>query len=123
MKRHVTLGRAEFQILQFLLEHQPVTARAAADHFCRATGLARTTVLTVIERLRRKGYLTRKRVRGTFQYSAKVPQEEILQSLVSQFVEETLGGCLSPFVAYLARTTNVSDAKLEELKRLVHDLD
>jgi predicted transcriptional regulator len=120
---HVKLGRAEFHILQYVIEHQPATARATADHFCRETGLARTTVLTVIERLRQKGYLTRKRVRGIFHYSAKVPQEDILQSLVCDFVEETLGGSLSPFVAYLARTTNVSDARLEELRRLVRELD
>jgi predicted transcriptional regulator len=124
MKRHhISLGRAEFQILQFLLDHQPCTVRSAADHFSRENGLARTTVLTVVERLRQKGFLTRKRVGGIFQYSAKVPQAEVLHSLVGEFVEETLGGSMSPFVAYLARKLHVSDAELEELKRIVRELE
>lgn len=122
-RRTVNLGRSEFQILQYVLRHQPATVRSAADHFASESGLARTTVLTVIERLRQKGYLTRKRVAGIFHYSAKVPQEEVLQSLVGEFVEETLGGSLSPFVAYLSRSTNVTAAELEELRRLVRDLD
>jgi predicted transcriptional regulator len=124
MKRTAAnLGRAEFQILQYVIEHQPATMRAAADHFARESGLARTTVLTVVERLRQKGFLSRKRVAGIYHYSAKVPRADVLHSLVGEFVETTLGGSLSPFVAYLSRNANVSAAELDELKRLVRDLD
>ena len=38
-------------------------------------------------------------------------------------MEGALGGSLSPFVAYLAETTDVDDDVLEELRRLVRELD
>jgi predicted transcriptional regulator len=84
--------------------------------------LARTTVLTVLERLRKKGYLTRVRQEGVFHYSPQVPPGEVLQGLVRQFIEKTLAGSVSPLVAYLARVKRLSDEELADLQRLVEEL-
>src|SRR5579864_4182821 len=116
------LGEQELEVLSYVAEHAPLTARDVAEGFGEERGLARTTILTVMERLRQKGYLTRKRRAGVFQYGPKVPQAELLQGLVRQFVEKTLGGSVSPVVAYLSNTRQVSRQDLEELQRLVDDL-
>ncbi|MBI4861778.1 MAG: BlaI/MecI/CopY family transcriptional regulator [Candidatus Riflebacteria bacterium] len=123
MKRQSTLGRAELEILKVVTDHHPVTVRDVADHVSRTKGGARTTVLTVMERLRQKGYLTRKKVEGTFRYSPRVPMPQLLRRLVRDFVEKVLGGSLAPFVAYMARDARVSGDELEELRRLVSELD
>ncbi|HTE20179.1 MAG TPA: BlaI/MecI/CopY family transcriptional regulator, partial [Armatimonadota bacterium] len=90
--------------------------------FGQERSLARTTVLTVMERLRKKGYLTRKRREGAFRYWPCVPQAQVLQNLVSRFVERTLGGSVSPVVAYLADAKRISEADLAELEKLVNEL-
>ena len=46
-----------------------------------------------------------------------------MQGLVRDFVRNTLGGTLSPFVAYLAEDAEVSTDELDDLKRLVEELD
>jgi predicted transcriptional regulator len=122
MKR-VNLGQAEWEILRYVTEHHPVTVREVADHAAETRGQARTTILTVMERLRKKRYLTRRKQDGVYQYSPKVSVPEILQGFVKQFVETTLQGAVSPFVAYLSKTGEVSDKELDELKRLVDDLE
>lgn len=116
------LGDGELEVLRFVTERAPVAAREVAERFSEERGLARTTVLTVLERLRKKGYLTRRRRQGVYLYSPRVSQPELLQGLVRQFVEKTLGGSISPVVAYLARTRGLSDAELTQLQAMVDEL-
>lgn len=117
------LGKVQLQILQYVADHHPVRVGEVAEHFARTSGKARTTVLTVMEKLRAKGYLSRKKIRGTYHYSPKVPKNEVLSSAVQQFVDETLGGSVSPFIAYLSEAEEVTDEELSKLKQLVRELD
>jgi len=58
---HPPFGELELEVWRYIADHAPVAARQVAAQFAEQRGLARTTVLTVIERLRQKGYLTRRR--------------------------------------------------------------
>ena len=122
MKR-ASLGQAEWEILRHVIEHHPITVREVAEYAAETRGQARTTILTVMERLRKKKYLSRRKQDGVYQYSPRVPVSDILQSFVKQFVETTLQGAMSPFLAYLSKTADVSDKELDELKQLVNDLE
>ena len=117
------LGKAEWEILRYVIDHNPVTVREVADYAAETQGLARTTILTVMERLRKKRYLTRRKVGGVFQYSPKIPLTELLQGMIQQFVDHTLHGAMSPFFAYLSKSGDLSDKDLNELKQLVNDLE
>jgi predicted transcriptional regulator len=122
MDERPSLGEQELEVLRFIAERAPVTARAVVEGFAEERGLARTTILTVIERLRKKGYLTRRRRDGVFHYAPREPQSELMQRLVGQFVEKTLGGSVSPVVAYLVQTRRLTDAEVAALQRLVEEL-
>jgi predicted transcriptional regulator len=117
-----TLGEQEMDLLRFLSSRGALSGSEVAEQFGEGRGLARTTVLTMLERLRTKGYLTRKRKDGVFQYSPRVPQTEVLNGVVRRFVERTLGGSVSPVVAYLARERHISDEDLDEIEKLVAEL-
>jgi predicted transcriptional regulator len=117
------LGQAEWEILRYVGEHHPVTVRQVADHMAADKGLARTTVLTVMERLRTKRFLVRRKQGDVYRYSPKKSVAELTQGLVQSFVDNMLSGTLSPFFAYLSRSDKVSDEQLEELKKLVRDLE
>ena len=76
-----------------------------------------------MERLRKKGYLIRKQADGIYQYSPRLPKADLLRGLVREFVDKSLGGSLSPFVAYLTEEANLSDQELIELKQIVRDME
>lgn len=118
-----SLGSTEIEVLRYLGDHSALSVGEVADHFAQTSGQARTTILTIMERLRRKGYLVRKRVKGVYQYSVKVAKQELLRGLVKSFVDTALAGSVSPFVAYLSESGPVSEQDLEHLKRLVRDLE
>lgn len=117
------LGDQELELLRFITEHSPITVREAYENYGKDRGLARTTILTMMERLRNKGYLTRSEGKGANEYSACLTRSALMRGVVRGFVEETLGGTLSPFVAYIAEEASVSPQELEELKRLVEELE
>lgn len=118
-----TLGSTEIEILRFLGDRPAMSVGEVADHFAQTTGQARTTILTIMERLRKKGHLTRKQVKGVYHYAPKMPKQDFLRGLVRSFVDNTLGGSVSPFVAFLSEGSSVSDHDLEHLKQLVRELE
>ena len=118
MNKPPTLGDQELTLLRYVTDHAPVTVREVAEQFGEPHGLARTTILTMMERLRQKNYLTRLKDQGAFQYRPVVAKTELMQSLVKDFVEKSLGGSLSPFVAYLSEA-RLSERELADLRRLI----
>jgi len=120
-----TLGDQELEVLQFVSHRAPVTVREVSDEWGVPRGRARTTVLTMMERLRKKGYLLREGAgEGSFQYRPAVAPQAVLHNLVRDFVQKTLGGSVTPFVAYLADTPDgLSETEVAELRKLVDDMD
>jgi predicted transcriptional regulator len=109
-------------VLHYVIEKHPVTVRQVADHFTKTQGLARTTILNVMERLRKKGFLLREEVAGIFQYQPKQSKTELLRNMVGDFVARFLGGSVSPFFAYLAENPELSKDELAELRRIVRQM-
>ncbi|HSL85285.1 MAG TPA: BlaI/MecI/CopY family transcriptional regulator [Thermoanaerobaculia bacterium] len=118
-----TIGDQELALLQWLAERGGATVGEAAEGFGGPRGLARSTVLTMMERLREKGRLTRGKVGGVYRYSSPASPAEVLRGVVESFVQQTLGGSVSPFVAYLAGSGEVTEDERRELEALVARLE
>jgi predicted transcriptional regulator len=114
-----TVGDQELMLLRDVAEAGPSTVGEVAERFGEPRGLARSTVLTMMERLRQKGHLEREQVEGVYRYSTLVSEGDLLRGAVRTFVEKTLAGSVSPFVAYLTETGEVSDDELARLEDLV----
>ena len=114
-----SIGDQELSLLRYVAEEGAVSVGQVAEGFGTPRGLARSTVLTMMERLRQKGHLDREQADGVYRYSSPVPPGEVMRGAVRSFVERTLSGSVSPFVAYLTETAEVSDAELVELEELV----
>ncbi len=117
-----SIGDQELALLRYLAAHEPVSVGEVAAGFGEAHGLARSTVLTMMERLRAKGYLRRRHAQGIYRYSTATGPGEAMRHAVGSFVQNTLRGSVSPFVAWMAERGEVSDAELAELQALVKRL-
>ena len=123
--RNKTIGDQELALLQYIAEQGDASVGEVAAAFGESRGLARSTVLTMMERLRAKAYLPRKQVGGgvgVFRYSTTARQDDVVRNAVGSFVEKTLQGSVSPFVAWMSQRTEVSDNELAELEALVATL-
>ena len=117
------LGAQELAALQYIADNGPLTVREMTDQYGAIHGLARTTLLTTMENLRKKGYLERTEGPHGFVYNNVSPKEQMLEGLVKEFVQGSLGGSLSPFVAYITNAKGLSKGEIEQLKQIVDSFD
>jgi predicted transcriptional regulator len=117
-----SIGDQELALLRFVADTGRATVAQAVAGFGQPRGLARSTVLTMMERLRKKGHLGRRRVDGVYHYAPRTAPGAALQHAVSTFVDRTLGGSITPFVAYVAEREGLSDIEIEELESLLQKL-
>lgn len=116
------LSDLELDLLRTLAESDGLTVREMADRFGQEHGYARTTVFTLLERLRKKEYVTREARDGGFVYTSALSQSELMRSVVGKFVRRALGGSVSPLVSYLVEQGELSDEELRRLQGLVEQL-
>ncbi len=117
-----SIGDQELALLQYVAQQGDASVGEVAADFGEARGLARSTVLTMMERLRAKAYLKRHRVDGVFRYAPTAGEDTVIRNQVASFVEKTLQGSVSPFVAWMSERGQVSDAELAQLQALVEKL-
>lgn len=121
-KGTTSVGRAEAEVLRYIADRHPITVREVADYFAQTKGLAKTTILNVMERLREKELLTRQPGENGFVYSPSQTKVGLLRDMVHRFVDEMLGGSLEPFTAYLAENPAIDETELARLKAVIAEL-
>lgn len=122
MTKMPSLGEQEMDLLRFINENPGVAVREVVCHFEKEKGFARTTVTTMMERLRKKGYITRTKANGIYIYSSKHKAEVVITNKITDFIEKTLGGSVSPLLTYFS-STKLSSDEIKELKILASKLN
>jgi predicted transcriptional regulator len=117
------LGPTELEVLQFIAGRHPIRVAEVAEHMATTSGQARTTILTTMERLRRKKFLARRKIGGVWQYLPTRPNAELMESFVGDFVRNVLGGSLSPFAAWLANAEGITQEEIQLLKKRILELE
>ena len=109
--------------MQYIAQHGPISVGQVAERLGAELGLARSTVLTMMERLRTKRLLRRRREDGVFVYVSSKSYDAVMQTAVGQFVDRALSGSISPFVAYLSERGDVTADEIAQLRAIVERLD
>ena len=121
-KNEQRLGALELEVLKIIWECPACTVAEVAERLPHRQ-YARTTVLTVIQRLHAKGLLRRRKEAGIFRYSATQQRQQVLSRLITKFVENVLDGSPAPFVAYLTEARNLTPEQKAILEAIVRDLE
>jgi len=114
-----TIGEQELALLRHVADRGGATVGEVVEQFGAANGLARSTVITMMDRLRKKGYLSRRLTGGVYRYQARASSKELTKGAIRRFVDRNLGGSVAPFVAYLSESTRLTDAEVEELEAVL----
>lgn len=116
------IGEQEMALWRYVAQHAPVRTRDAVEGFGKAHGLSRTTVITMLERLRKKGYLHRFEQEGTLYYAPAITEEQLMQQALERFVGGVLGGSVTPFVSYLLQSGSLTEDEVATLRQLLERL-
>ena len=108
-------------MLKIIWKCQPCTVQEAAEAL--GEGYARTTVLTIIQRLCSKGYLARRKSEGVFRYRTQADRTKILSGMVRRFVDTVLDKSPLPMMAYLAESEELTAQQAASLRRIIEELE
>lgn len=115
------LGRLETEVMRVLWTARELAVRDVQARLERT--VAYTTVMTTLDRLFKKGFVTRRLEGRAFLYRAAVAQHEIEATLTTGLVEELLASeAAAPLLSNLVDVVGDRDNRLlDELERLVRE--
>lgn len=110
----------EYAVLAELWALGSASVRDLYERLGVPQGLVYTTIAKVVDRLREKGLIQRKRLGGTFLYRPRVAREEVERARAHSAVVRLLGTTPRAAVAALVEAVDAVDpALLDELERAV----
>jgi len=114
-------GPLERRVMDFMWEADEASVREVCTHFGAA--VAYTTLMTTLDRLYKKGLLTRRKVGRAFRYAPAASREEFERAIAGDLVEGLLERnhhTPLPLLSNLVEAVAERDRRLlDELERLV----
>ena len=123
MPRRLPVSDSELEVLKVLWTHGPSTVRDVAAALRRQRRrLAYNTVLTLLSRLKDKGYVGADRREQAHQFRANVSREDLLGSSLAALADRVCDGTASPLVLALVKGQRFSADEIAAFRKLLDDL-
>ena len=102
---------------------ETATVRDVYEHLRARRTIAYTTVLTMMKILEQKGYVKKTREERAFVYRPARPRQQVIGSMVREFVDRVFDGASQPLLAHLVSARRLTDEEREELRRLIDEAE
>jgi predicted transcriptional regulator len=113
------LGELETSVMELLWREAGLTVNQVEERLQRRRQIAHTTVLTTLDRMHRKGYLTREKKGKAFVYAPRYTRDEFDRGLAQEVLGALLGGLGEPVLSTFIELVGEDEAKLERLEELI----
>jgi predicted transcriptional regulator len=123
MARRVPVSDAELEVLKVLWAREAMTVRdVAAALRKQRRRLAYNTVLTLLSRLRDKGYVAEDRRETAHLFRAVVTRDGLLGSSLAALADRVCDGTASPLLVALVKDQRLSQDDIAQLRQLLDSL-
>ncbi len=111
----------ELQILKILWEKSPLPVREIRDVMARqGRDIAHTSVITTLNIMVRKKYLTRTKRRNAFLFKPLMTREKTSQMMLGDMVKRVFDGSAKDVMLTLFETSEVDEDELKEIRRYIN---
>ncbi len=110
----------EMQVLSVLWDQGPATVRQILERLPDGKQRAYTTVLTVMQGMTRKELVTHTQLGASYIYEPAIRQEEVVHPVMRTLLQNVFGGDPRQVVQALLESTEVSEADLVEIRKLIN---
>jgi BlaI family penicillinase repressor len=115
------LGDLQLRIMKVLWEQGQATVGEVVEALGRSTGLAYTTIATMLRKMEARGLVAHESEGRRFLYRPAVSPDAVTRSMAHDVLERLFEGSLSDMLSHLLSTREVSRDELLELERLIRD--
>jgi predicted transcriptional regulator len=115
------LTRAQHEIMEVVWSAGRPGATVASiwDAVSKTRPVARTTVLNLVDRLEKRGWLKRRQHNGAFHYKATVSRKKTAALLTGEFVDGFFGGSATDLVMSLLGSKQLKPEEIDQLRQLL----
>ena len=118
-QNHPELSRSELDIMKILWKDGSSSAREVHDQMSAAYGWAYSTTKTIMDRMVKKGRLSRGNFHGVFLYNPLISKPAGLAKLVRNFADNVLELDYGSVVSLFARSKALTAKEVEELQKIL----
>jgi predicted transcriptional regulator len=104
----------ELDIMKAVWKHAPVTVRGVQAEIRPVRNLAYTTVMTILDRLHQKGFLTRQLQARTHLYSPTIAYGEVRDQAVKTLINSFFDGSETGLMEFLSGISPERGTRLPE---------
>ena len=110
----------ELQFLKILWEKSPQPVREIRDLLARSgRDIAHTSVITTLNTMVKKRFLTRKKAGKAYLFAPRVTREQVSKSVLADVVGRVFDGSAKAVMAGLFEQSDIDPGELKELRRLI----
>lgn len=111
----------ELQFLKVLWRRSPLLARDVQTALaCGGRVLAKTTVITTLNTMVDKKYLTRKKQANAYLFAPRITEGEVAGRVLANVVDRVFDGSTSAVLLKLFDVKNIDSDELKELRRIIN---
>lgn len=118
------ISDAERAVLKSLWEHGPGTVRELQELLSsQGQEWTRSTVITLLQRLERKGYVASDRSQFAFVFRAAVSLEEVMHQRLNELAQELSAGDAAPLVLAFAERHRFTDQEIQRFRKMIDQME
>ena len=118
------MSDAEREVLKVLWDHGPLAVREVATRLAEGgQEWARSTVITLLQRLEKKGYVASDKSKFAFVFRAVLSREDVMRARMNDLAGELCDGDALPLVLAFAARHRFSPADLARFRQMIDELE
>jgi predicted transcriptional regulator len=115
------LGDLESAVMEILWDEPEQTVNGVETRLRHKREIAHTTVLTTLDRMHRKGYLTREKEAKAFVYTPRYTREEFERKLAQEVLGALIGHFTEPALSTFVDLIGEDDGALDQLEAKIRE--
>lgn len=100
---------------------QTATVRDVYEALREQRQIAYTTVMTMMKILEKKKFLKKTRLDRAFVYQPVRPKEQVIRTMVQDFVTRVFDGSAEPLLVHLVKDRHLSEKEVREITRMIEE--
>jgi BlaI family penicillinase repressor len=116
-----TLTEQELEIMKIVWDRGEATVRDVYESLLEHRKVAYTTVMTMMKVLEQKGHLKKATADKAHIYSPTRPKNQVIKSMVLDFVDRVFNGSAEPLVVHLVEERHLKEDEILEIERMLRD--
>jgi BlaI family transcriptional regulator, penicillinase repressor len=113
------MPQAEFEVMEVLWKMGEATVKQVRKALSKDKKLAYTTVATLLNRLRERGYVDAEERNFAYVFRPIIEREQVVRRKLDDLVQKVLGGDVAPLAAYIAENRSLTSEQLAALEEIV----